>query len=156
MKKCVSKIFAIILLLLIGIVLGAIAYYFIFPRAPSTSFSKSDYKYIRAITIRNSGSDITDYQVLVTLDTASLISQGKMRSDCGDIRFTDSDEVTQLSYWIESGCNSNNTRIWVKVPRIPARSTKNIYLYYGNPNATLQSNGSATLVMEVQHLLPLT
>jgi hypothetical protein len=59
-----------------------------------------------------------------------------MRSDCGDIRFTDSDGQTQLNYWIESGCNTSSTKIWVKVPSIPANSTKTIYVYYGNSSAT--------------------
>ncbi|MEM5832485.1 MAG: hypothetical protein QXT38_04240, partial [Candidatus Aenigmatarchaeota archaeon] len=49
---------------------------------------QDQWMYRRPITISNSGSALTDYQVLVTLDTASLISSGKMRSDCGDIRFT--------------------------------------------------------------------
>jgi hypothetical protein len=89
-------------------------------------------------------TNLTNYQVLVTLDTASLISAGKMRSDCGDIRFTDSDAQTLLSYWIESGCNSATTKIWVKVPTIPASSTKTIYVYYGNPSATNQSSGDNT------------
>ncbi|MEM0243431.1 MAG: DUF2341 domain-containing protein [Candidatus Aenigmatarchaeota archaeon] len=70
-----------------------------------------------------------------------ISSGGKMRSDCGDIRFTDSDGTTLLNYWIESGCNTNNTRIWIKVPNIPANSNKIIYLYYGNPSATSMSNG---------------
>ena len=33
---------------------------------------------------------------------------------------------------------------WVKVPSIPASSTKNIYMYYGNSSATLASNGFNT------------
>jgi len=66
-----------------------------------------------------------------------------MRSDCGDIRFTDSDATTLLNYWIESGCNSASTKIWVKVPSIPASSTKTIYVYYGNPSATSASNGDS-------------
>jgi hypothetical protein len=66
-----------------------------------------------------------------------------MRSDCGDIRFTDSDGTTLLNYWIESGCDSNNTRIWIKV-NISASSTKTIYLYYGNLSASSLSNGDAT------------
>jgi len=99
--------------------------------------------YRRPITISNSTSSLTDYQVLVTLDTQSLISANKMRSDCGDIRFTDSDGSTQLSYWLESGCNSANTKIWVKVPFIPT-GNKTIYVYYGNPEATSMSNGDAT------------
>jgi hypothetical protein len=104
----------------------------------------SSWQYRKPVTVSNSGSALTDYQVLVTLDTASLISAGKMRSDCGDIRFTDSDGSTLLNYWIESGCNSASTKIWVKVPSIPGSSTKTIYVYYGNSSATSQSNGDTT------------
>jgi len=106
----------------------------------------SGWLYRRAITINNTqnSDNLADYQVNVTINTLNLISAGKMRSDCGDIRFIDSDDQTQLSYWIESGCNSASTRIWVKVPSIPASSTKTIYLYYGNPSATSQSNGTNT------------
>jgi len=108
----------------------------------------SGWKYRRPITIDNSNNtnNLTDYQVLVTVDTASLISTGKMRSDGGDIRFTDSDGVTLLSYWIQEGINTSSTKIWVKIPSIPASSKKTIYLYYGNPNATSQSNGSNTFL----------
>jgi hypothetical protein len=106
------------------------------------------WNYRKALTINNNSNSnsLTDYQVLTTLDTQSLISSGKMRSDCGDIRFTDSDGQTQLNYWIESGCNTSSTKIWVKVPSIPASSTKTIYVYYGNPSATSQSNVDATFV----------
>jgi hypothetical protein len=87
---------------------------------------------------------LRDYQILVALDTASLISAGKMRSDCGDIRLADSDGTTLLSYWIEPNtCNTNATRIWVKVPSIPANTTKTIYMYYGNPTASTASDAEA-------------
>jgi hypothetical protein len=112
----------------------------------STYAWPSGWLYRRAITINNTqnSANLADYQVNVTINTLNLISAGKMRSDCGDIRFIDSDDQTQLSYWIESGCNSASTRIWVKVPSIPASSTKTIYLYYGNPSAPSQSNGTNT------------
>lgn len=97
--------------------------------------------YRKQITISNPGSALTDYQILVTLDTATLISGGKMRPDGGDIRFTDSDETTQIHYWIESGVNTDSTKIWVKVPSIPA-GTNAIYVHYGNPSATPQNNGN--------------
>jgi hypothetical protein len=102
--------------------------------------------YRRPIIIDNTqnSSNLTDYQVLVTVDTASIISAGKMRSDGGDIRFTDSDGLTSLNYWIESGINTSSTLIWVKVPSIPASSKKTIYLYYGNPSATSTSSDTAT------------
>jgi hypothetical protein len=116
------------------------------PTKPITS--EKDFKYRKPITINNTknSNTLTDYQVLITLDTQSLISQGKMRSDCGDIKFIDSDGTTSLNYWLESGCNSSNTRVWVKVPSIPAKSTKTIYLYYGNQNAASQSNGTSTFL----------
>jgi len=104
--------------------------------------------YQRPITINNSqnSNTLTDYQVLITLDTQGLISAGKMKNDCGDIRFTDSDGSTQLNYWLESGCNTTATKIWVKVPSIPASSTKTIYVYYGNPSATSLSSETNTFI----------
>ena len=94
----------------------------------------------------NSGSTLTDYQILVTVDTQSLISAGKMRTNGGDIRFTDTDGTTLINYWVESGINTTSTKIWVKVPSISASSTKTIYMYYGNPSATSISNGTATFI----------
>jgi len=104
-------------------------------------------KYVRNITIDNSSnaSSLTNYQVLITVDTATLISAGKMRSDCGDIRFYD--QANNLSYWIESGINTSSTKIWVKVPSIPASSTKVIQMYYGNPNLTSASSGDDTFLL---------
>jgi len=108
-------------------------------------FQNTGSGYKRSVTIDNTGNanDLTDYQVLVTLDTASLIAAGKMRSDCGDIRFRDSDGQTELPYWIESGINTTSTKIWVKVPSIPGSSTKTIFLCYGDLGLQSQSNGDA-------------
>jgi hypothetical protein len=52
--------------------------------------------------------------------------------------------MTDLRYSLTPGCNSKNTRVWVKVPSIPASTTKTIYVYYGNPGATSLSNGDST------------
>jgi hypothetical protein len=107
----------------------------------------SGWNYKRPITVtNNTTNDLTNYQVLITIDTASLISAGKMRSDGGDIRFTDSDGVTLINYWVESGINTTSTKIWVEVPSIPASGSTTIYLYYGNPSATTTSNGDATFI----------
>jgi len=111
--------------------------------------------YRKAINITNLNitQNITDYQILITLDTQTLISQGKMRSDCGDIRFVDTNN-TLLNYWLESGCNTTSTIIWVKVPLIPGNTTDVgfgngttvIYVYYGNSEATSLSNGSNVFI----------
>jgi len=100
----------------------------------------SGWKYRIPITISNSGGALSNYQIQITVNTASLISAGKMRSDCGDIRFTDSDGTTLINYWVNPvDINSQYTRIFIKVPSIPSGS-KTIYMYYGNPSATSQSN----------------
>jgi len=114
----------------------------------STPEDMDDWDYKATVEIDNSsGSALTDYQVLVTIDTQSLVSDEKMNSDGSDIRFLDSDDSTQLPYWIESGMNSTSTRIWVKIPSIDAASTKDIYLYYGNPSAEAASSMDYTMVM---------
>ncbi|MEM5797764.1 MAG: DUF2341 domain-containing protein, partial [Candidatus Aenigmatarchaeota archaeon] len=111
----------------------------------TVSQQPGNYRRLVIINNRQNPSVLSDYQIPITIDTNSLISAGKMRSDCGDIRFTDSDGSTQLSYWLESGCNTASTKIWVKVPSIPASSTKTIYVHYGNPSATSVSNARNTM-----------
>jgi hypothetical protein len=105
-----------------------------------------NWNYRKPIKISNTGSSaLTNYQILVNTDTAILISAGKMKSYGEDIRFTDSDGFTLLNYWIESGINTASTKIWIKVPSIPASSTKTIYMYYGNPDATSVSSIDGTM-----------
>jgi hypothetical protein len=102
---------------------------------------------MRKVKIANSGAAQNNYQVSITLDSASLISDGKMQADCRDIRFTDSDKNTLLSYWIESGCNTTDTKIWIKAASIVNPST-DIYLYYGNPAAAIGSNYDNTFTKD--------
>jgi len=103
-----------------------------------------NWNYKRSITIdnRDNANTLNNYQVLIVLNTQNLIATDKMQSACQDIRF--SDGVESLNYWIESGCNTTSTKIWVKVPSIPAFSSKSIYLYYGNNTVSSRSNGNLT------------
>jgi hypothetical protein len=66
-------------------------------------------------------------------------------NDFSDLRFTKSDGVTLLDYWIESYTSGVSAVVWVEVNSIPA-STADIYLYYGNPSATSTSSGAATFM----------
>ncbi len=77
-----------------------------------------------------SGTDLLDYQVKLVIDTYSLISSGKMNSDCSGIKFVTS-SGENIPYYIESGCNTHTTIIWIKVPKIPASGTETIRMYYG-------------------------
>lgn len=108
--------------------------------------------YKRAITITNSSSNaLTNYPVSITLDTATLITGGKMQANCPDIRFRTSDDTTAISNYYVDTCNSTTTRIWVKVPTIAASpTTTTIYLYYGSSSATTQSSFTNTFISGLQ------
>ncbi len=101
--------------------------------------------YRRKITLTNpSASSLTDYPVALTLNTQTLISQGKLQAGCEDLRFTDDDGQSLLSYWLESGCGGSSTSLWVKVSTLPASANKEIYLYYGQAEAPSGKSGIAT------------
>jgi hypothetical protein len=105
----------------------------------------SGWSYRRTVYVDNSFSStaLTNFQIIIRLNTAYLISQGKMRSDCGDIRVTDS-SGNLLPIWIDPNTkNMWNTKIYVKVPSIPANAVVTLYLFYGNPDATDVSDGSS-------------
>ena len=99
------------------------------------SSAYEDWDYKKPVTLSYSGSTLTDYDVLIEMDTATLITAGKMDEDCNDLRVTDSDGETQLDYWIEGGCDTSSTQIWAQVPSIPDGG-KTLYVYYGNASAT--------------------
>jgi len=105
----------------------------------------ASFPYRTQMNVSNGGSNLTDYQVNITLNTQALVSAGKMRSDCGDLRIVASNDSTQLPYWIEGACNTTATKTWVKMPLIP-NGTSTIYAYYGNPSAANISNGTSTFL----------
>gem|GEM_PF-6366148 len=108
------------------------------------------WKYRKPITINNTlnSNDLTEFQVKIEVNLSKEFSQGKIQQYCQDIRFTwfnsTSQKEQKIPYWIEQ-CNLSSSDIaiiWIKVPFIPANGQTKIYLYYGNPDATSESNGS--------------
>ncbi|MCW1949441.1 MAG: DUF2341 domain-containing protein [Candidatus Shapirobacteria bacterium] len=101
--------------------------------------------YRKSISVTNSsGSNLTDFQVSVSIGTSQLVADGKMQTDCDDIRITDING-NLLPYWIEEnnpGCNQlTDTKVWLKANSLPT-SGATIYVYYGNPSATNSENGN--------------
>lgn len=106
--------------------------------ATAWAWAEPNYKYRAIINISHgSVSDISGWEINITVDTASLIKLGYMRSDCADVRFYDDDDVTKLPYYLYSGCNTKDTLFYVKV----ADNGSQIFMYYGYSNATSESNG---------------
>jgi hypothetical protein len=117
------------------------------PTAGHTNSCLSGWNSAMPIQINSANSSaLTDHQVRIVLNTQQLISEGSMKADAGDMRFTGTDCST-LSYWIESGVNTAQTIVWVKIPQIPANSSTTIFLNYGNANAVSASNGTSTFIL---------
>jgi len=113
------KRFLTILTILIAVTIG----YFVFQHKEeaTASWFNNDWIYRQKIEVTNAGSAQTDFQVELTLDTATLVTAGKLQSDCDDIRITDVNGVI-LKHWVEEnnpGCNNASTRIWTKLSSIP-------------------------------------
>jgi len=109
-----------------------------------------DWSYRKLHTISGSSVPLTDYQVRFKLwnttgtDTGENVYLGNnVTPDFRDIRFTTTDN-TVLPYWVQE-TGSNYAVVWVRIPSIPTTGTQ-VYLYYGNPSATSQSNGDDTFL----------
>ena len=114
-------------------------------RANPDPWWDTDWEYRMLINItENSGSTLTNYQTPITIDTATF-NYSKADASGDDIRFaTDS---TECDYWIETWNTGGTSTIWVEVPSLTASSTTTIYMYYGNPNASSESDGSAVFLI---------
>ena len=100
----------------------------------------ANYSYRRQITIVNNVASTLDvgYSVCVTMDTASLISAGKMLSSENDLRVI----YWSGNTWIELDrevihMNITSTQVWFKTQAVieANASDSNYYIYYGNPSA---------------------
>ena len=105
----------------------------------STIWWNSSWQYRTSHRVKeNSGSDLTNYQINITLDTQNLISQGYMNSDCSDLRLADS-SLRLLNFYIQNssydGCNTSITKIWVQLKSLKANESTLIYTYSGNNSA---------------------
>jgi hypothetical protein len=110
---------------------------------PITGIDWSEWSYRRSVTISNSGTGVTEYQVNVTLDSGFTYTNAA--SDGSDIRFNYGG--ISIPYWIESWNAGTSASIWVKVPSIP-NGGKVIYMYYGRPGETAASNFDNTFTKD--------
>jgi hypothetical protein len=110
-----------------------------------------DYRKEQTITGSTAGAQ-TNYQMRMTVHKGSgtdcatdVYCSGNCRDDFGDIRWTTSDGITLMNYWIESVTSGDKAVFWIRIPSIPASpSTVDVYMYYSNPSATSLSNGANT------------
>ncbi|MFH1657524.1 MAG: DUF2341 domain-containing protein [bacterium] len=127
---------AFIIIILVVILVGGILIYQIVTGDFTNDVWLKFWQYRRVIVLENlSRVDILNYNLLLRINTSELIEEGKLASDCRDIRFTDPESEKFLSYWLEGECDTEETKIWVRVPYLSSTAKKKIHFYYGNIDA---------------------
>src|SRR3990167_3934145 len=134
-RKILSSILAIL------IVLTSIRFAF-FKLKDTLAWWNDNWQYrVKTTITEQTGGSLSNFQVAITLDTATLITAGKMKSNCADIRVYDGTNTQPQDFWVER-CNNSTTRIWIK-QSFSASEVKVFYTYYGNPGAVSAAvNGS--------------
>ncbi|MHA1771585.1 MAG: DUF2341 domain-containing protein [Candidatus Thorarchaeota archaeon] len=102
-----------------------------------TTYWLKGWNYRRAINITGSKGAGSNYQIRITVHYSNGSFQGNdvfcnrlCQPDFGDIRFTRSDGITLLSYWIQNLRPKGNATFWVKVID-NLETSKIIYMYFG-------------------------
>ncbi len=120
---------------------------------PSTAFAfwDSAWSFRKKITLDTSaaGADIaaslTDLPVLVRLHTGNFSYFADAKPDGSDLRFIAGDDKTPLKFHIERYDTANQLAyVWVRVPRVAAKSNDFIWMYYGNTGAVAASEPGMT------------
>ena len=96
-----------------------------------------NWSYRKKLSFDNSGQTETlmNFPVLINL-TSSFFNYSRAAPNGTDLRFIDTDGITQLKYHIEEWNQSGYSYIWVNVTEIDAGSSQDhIWMYYGNPTA---------------------
>ena len=103
--------------------------------------------YRKLVPVVNSTSTLTNYQakIIVANSTGGNVTcGGNCQPDFDDVFFTADDGITPLAFWRESYIASATSTFWVKIPSLPELSTVNIFMYYGNGDASTAGDGNST------------
>jgi len=113
----------------------------VFSVKAETTWWNNSFTYRKALNLsENSGADLNNYTYNVTVDTATLISEGKLDSSCNCLAFTNSTGNGLLHAYIPpvsfergaTGCNVANTLVYVKLPNQTASTNATVYMYYNS------------------------
>jgi hypothetical protein len=103
----------------------------------------SSWNYKKPILLSTTtGATYENYQI-----NMNITYDADMQTDFDDLRFANSTENGELSYWIESKIDSAWASVWVKIPTNITTTNQTIYMYYKNPTATTTSNGNNVFIV---------
>jgi len=104
------------------------------------------------LTIHNSAraESFDDFAAQIALDS-TRIDYSITAPGGGDVRFFASDDATPLPYELDTWNPTGRSAFWVRLPTIPAFTDINIWMHYGDPMATSQSDPNA--VWSAEHVV---
>ncbi|QMU61540.1 MAG: DUF2341 domain-containing protein [Gammaproteobacteria bacterium] len=92
----------------------------------------------------SSGSNLINYPVDIDI-SASNLPGFDWNNNGDDLRVIDTDEITQLDFYIDSLNSATETAtLWVNIPTFNNGEVRTIYIYYHNNAATNVSDAAAT------------
>src|SRR3989344_2149751 len=93
----------LVMILIFSILLPTIILYslFIIPKTAKAEWFDDTWGYRTSYSNNNTGSAVTNQKVKLDIDTATLITNSKLQSDCDDSRFTDQNG-NLLDYFIDT------------------------------------------------------
>lgn len=108
----------------------------------STPWALSGWSYRQPVTFTNNNATASldiNYTIAATIDTSTLIGDGKMQADCDDLRVSSNSSGTE--YEVDrnvSSCNSASTIVEFRTNETIAASTtkQDWFIYYGNSGAS--------------------
>lgn len=113
------------------------------PYIVSAAWWNESYVYKREINVTDLSGDLVN----IYINTSELYNQSKMRSDCGDIMFTDENGTSLYSWNENSSCyisGEDNTTFWINISDVSAGS---LYMYYGNEESESYFDGKRTFAL---------
>lgn len=118
--------------------------------APAHAWWNPDWKYRKSIAVDTSPSGVNmsgvigRSVVLVRLHSGNFTFTDTAQNGA-DIRFVDSDDKTPLPFHIEQfDATTGIATVWVSVPNLNGGEKRQLWLYFGNPNAPVAQDVAGT------------
>lgn len=107
----------------------------------------ADTGYQVAIVTRYGNGTDGDIEIYGNTIAGLIYLNGTCQTDFDDVRFTEDDGLTLLSYWPEEKFNSNNATFWIKLTDDLTAGDVTIFVYWGNAAAEDVSSGENTFLV---------
>jgi hypothetical protein len=112
------------------------------------------YRKSHVINQTSGSGTLTNYDIQIHVyngsgsdSSSSVYINNETNADFSDVRFTQDDGSTLLSYWCESYVSQSDAWFWVEIPTDLSLGNVAIYLYYGNSTSSSLSNGFNTFTL---------